>query len=112
MVASSWTVPEGKLEEFPALAIEMPESKQTQPGTLAYEWHFCEDGSPYGRYADRAAAMAHTGGEDWHARVPEPGTAILEIANAVWRGLLSVPQFAWDGGRLAHETTSGAVRLG
>ncbi len=66
--AVSWVlelaVKDGQLDAFKALAQEMSEATQDEPGTSHYEWFIDDDGKNvhvYERYADSAATMVHLG---------------------------------------------------
>ena len=70
----SWTIPDGKLEEFQAIAREMVERTQNEPGTLGYEWYVSADGKRcqlIETYVDAEALLAHLAGPGPQEGVPK-----------------------------------------
>jgi len=64
-IVASLKINDGKLEDLKALAREMSEAAQAEPGTLVYEWYVSADGTRcdiHERYADNAAFLAHASG--------------------------------------------------
>jgi quinol monooxygenase YgiN len=66
--AVSWVlelaVKDGQLDTFKALAQEMSEATQDEPGATHYEWYIDADGNNihiFERYADSAATLIHLG---------------------------------------------------
>jgi quinol monooxygenase YgiN len=68
------TVNEGQLQAFKALAKQMAETSQAEPGTLGYEWFFSSDGRHcrlLETYADASAVLAHFKGPAVTELVPQ-----------------------------------------
>jgi quinol monooxygenase YgiN len=108
----SLSIHEGKLSEFQAIAREMVETTQMEPGTLRYEWYLSNDGTGcqlIETYADGDALLAHFAGVAVQQGVPKmlktadvkgfevygnPGPKVREVLNdfgaeifLYWHGL-------------------------
>lgn len=71
-----FVVNEGQIDAFKAIALEMTEGAQAEPGTLGYEWFVSNDGQRFTlleTYADIAAIEAHFLGPVVQQLVPKIG---------------------------------------
>lgn len=70
----SLTIHEGKLNQFQAIAREMVETTQKEPGTLTYEWYLSPNGKScqlIETYVDADGLLAHFGGPAVQEGVPK-----------------------------------------
>jgi quinol monooxygenase YgiN len=75
----SLTIPEANLAKFQSIAQSMIAGSQSEPGTLAYDWHFSPDNKScrlIEEYADAKAVEAHTEGPVVKTLVPK----MLEVS--------------------------------
>lgn len=110
----SFTVHEGKLEEFNVVVQKMNEASGAEPGTLGYEWFSSPDGMRFRlleTYVDAAAVEAHFAGAAVKEWVPEltafctvdgfeiygdPGAKVTQIASGFGAVFF---KYAWGIGR-------------
>ena len=70
----SLAIREGKLDAFKAVAREMVDASQKEPGTLSYEWFMMADGKRcelIETYVDADALLAHFAGPAVQQGVPK-----------------------------------------